>query len=106
MLNSSIWVLNKGRFGCIHSSAQAVAVHCSQSFWLHSICKVWEVAEGEALSDVICRAGDAASRIFTALDSQSQQALRESTQALEAAERRAAAAAALAQEAEQKARFW
>ncbi len=53
---------------------------------------------------VSCRAGDAASRIFTALDTQSQQALRESTQALEAAERRAAAAAVLAQEAEQKAR--
>ncbi len=67
---------------------------------------MWKRLTKEALSYGVCRAGDAASRIFTALDSQSQQALRESTQALEAAERRAAAAAALAQEAEQKARFW
>ena len=54
----------------------------------------------------VCRAGDAASRIFTALDSQGQRALRESARALEVAERRAAAAAALAQEAEHKVCRW
>ena len=48
------------------------------------------------------RAGDAASRIATALDSQSQQVLRESARALEIAEHRAAAAAISAQEAEEK----